>query len=160
VVTGIASFVGGACNAHTTFEVVDASDSSLGADVPVCPAFPCITAGYATLQLACGPSDLTSVTLSGSCATGDSSAASYVGGSEDKFLAIGSTTPGVCNVELVFATGFTFSTDITFASMADPVPPGCGSCPSYVGPTQGLFEVDNPPATCTDAGVAEASGNG
>ena len=56
-------------------------------------------------------------------------------------------------MQLTFATGFTYSTDVTFALQPDPGPPGCPSCPPYLGPTPSTFTVDNPAATCTDAGV-------
>lgn len=147
------------CSVERVFEVTDASDASVGADVPDCP-ITCIGAGGATFRLACGPSDLTSVALSGPCATGDANPANYIWGHDDELLEFSSPSPGVCHVELTFATGFTYSTDITFATMADPTLPGCPPCPPYVAPTQGVFDVGNPDTTCTDAGVADAADEG
>jgi hypothetical protein len=146
----IAGVVG--CEAPAVVDARPASDAALGGDVPVCP-IACIGAGVASLELACGPSDLASVTLSGSCAEGDSSQGSYATSGDDVWIGNADETPGVCHVELTFATGFTYSTDITFATMPDTQPPGCSPCPDYVGPTQSSFMVDNP---CADAGVADA----
>jgi hypothetical protein len=60
---------------------------------------------------------------------------------------------GVCHVELNFATGFTYSTDVTFTSMTSV---NCGTTAVYVGPTQVVFDVDNPSDTCGDAGASDA----
>jgi hypothetical protein len=71
------------------------------------------------------PADLTAVTLSGPCATNDAGASAlndYLS-SSGAFVWFGSPTPGVCHVELTFATGFTYSTDVEFASMTHPQQP-------------------------------------
>jgi hypothetical protein len=65
-----------------------------------------------------------------------------------------SMTGGVCHIALTFATGFAYSTDVTFNYW--PPPPGNASgCtgPWGVAPTQAIFVVDNPPGTCGDAGL-------
>jgi hypothetical protein len=69
------------------------------------------------------------------------------------FVLVASTGPGTCHVQLTFATGFTYSTDVTFALQPDLGPLGCPSCPPYLGPIPSTFIVDNPAATCTDASV-------
>lgn len=80
----------------------------------------------------------------------DASLAAYV---DRGVVFVDSTGPGVCHVTLTFATGFTFATDVTFATRPGGV---CGgpkcACPDYVGPTAGPFAVQNPSATCVDAG--------
>ena len=89
-------------------------------------------------------------------------------------------SPGVCHVKLTFATGFTYSTDVTFASQSGGV---CGGpqckCGDILAPTPGPggftvpVTVNNPSDTClaaagedagadvsveaTDTGDAEAS---
>jgi hypothetical protein len=45
---------------------------------------------------------------------------------------------------------FFFATDVTFTSQTEDTG-NCPPCPSYVGPTQGLIEVDNPPSPCVEA---------
>jgi hypothetical protein len=88
------------------------------------------------------------VALSGSCSNGDSSPSGYLFGSEGASLAITSSAPGDCHVALTFATGFTYSTDITFVSQTELQTSGCPACPSYTAPTQAKFSVANPSATC------------
>jgi hypothetical protein len=70
-------------------------------------------------------------------------------------------SPGVCHVELIFATGFTHRVDVTFG-----LRPGgrCGGpqckCADYLAPTSGPVTVNNPSDTCVaipDAGDAEAT---
>jgi len=116
-----------------------------------CPANSCSAGVSPIFNMSCGPTDLTSVTLSGPCATGDASPSNYVWGYHGMFLGIESSQPGVCHVELTFATGFTYSTDVTFALQPDPTRPGCAPCPAFVGPTQGRFMVNNPSTTCVAA---------
>jgi hypothetical protein len=110
----------------------------------------------AIFNLSCGPTDLTSVALSGPCSTGDASPSNYLFGAVSKSLAFDSPSPGRCHVFLTFATGFTYSTDVTFTSQTDTVPPGC-HVSSYTAPTQQTFTVNNPGGTCVvhnaDAGV-------
>ena len=97
----------------------------------------------ATFVLSCSTTDLTSVAVSGPCASG------HAGTS----LEIESPSPGVCHVALTFATGFVYSADVTFVSQTDPEPAGCATCPPYITATQRTFMVDNPPATCIAAGT-------
>jgi hypothetical protein len=122
-----------------------------------CPAF-CETTGHATFDLNCGPTDLTSVTLSGPCATGDANPANYVGGRDHEFVSISSPSPGVCHVELKFATGFVYSADVMFDEETVAGPPGCPSCPPFVGAEGAVFPVDNPYSTCVDAGKDAPAG--
>ncbi len=65
------------------------------------------------------------------------------------YVAVPSPGPGVCDVELTFATGFTYSAEVTFASMTCTT-----ACGSFIGPTAGPFMVNNPGDTCValDAG--------
>jgi hypothetical protein len=101
----------------------------------------------ALVWLSCGATDLTDVSVSGPCATGDA-------GPSNEAVAQGvnvsSPSPGVCHVELTFATGFTYATDVTFQSMTRV---NCGTTEAYIGPTQGVFDVNNPSTTCVDAGL-------
>jgi hypothetical protein len=110
---------------------------------------------WARLDL-CNASDLVTVALSGPCATGDASPANYVRPQAPESVVIGSASAGVCHVELVFGSGFTYSTDITFVlqtpGSADPSCPPCGP---YTQPTVSVYVVDNPGAACVDAGVSK-----
>ena len=106
----------------------------------------CISSTSVTFNLSCGPTDLTSVVLSGPCSTLDAGPGNYLVGSTGRSLEFTSPSPGLCHVVLTFATGFTYSSDVTFASRS------AGCCPSYIAPTQPTFTVDNPSATCADAG--------
>jgi hypothetical protein len=113
----------------------------------------CPGSGLAILNLSCGPTDLTSVTLTGPCATTDAgpadpNPAKYVFGATSQALAISSPNPGTCHVVLSFASGFSYSTDVLFTSQTSEG----GCCPAYVAPTQPTFSVNNPSQTCTDAG--------
>jgi hypothetical protein len=109
----------------------------------------------AIFDLSCGPTDLTSVVISGPCATGDASLSNHVSGSESQYVSLSSPSPGVCHVELTFATGFTYSADVTFVSESVVGP--C-ACPSSTAPTQNTFMVNNPSTTCVDAGVDAGEG--
>jgi hypothetical protein len=100
--------------------------------------------------------DLTGVTLSGPCAMGDGALGNYTLGPpfETPCISVGSPSPGVCHVELNFATGFTYSTNVTFTSQTLEVPRGCPACPPFIGPT-GLpsdpISVNNPSMTCVSS---------
>jgi hypothetical protein len=117
--------------------------------MPICPAV-CIEAAYATFNLSCSPNDLVSVVATGPCAMPDASLSYYTGTASQWFVAVGSTVPGDCHVELAFAPGFVYAADVSF-SWQSPDDPSCG-CPSYIGPNAGSFQVDNPRWTCVDAG--------
>jgi hypothetical protein len=54
-------------------------------------------------------------------------------------LAIHSPTAGACQVTLVFASGFTYSTSVSFASNAGASSAGCAACPAFVTPTPCRF---------------------
>jgi hypothetical protein len=105
----------------------------------------------AILDLSCGPTDLTNVALSGPCSTGDAGGLDSVFGPKMNSIAIASPSPGDCHVVLTFATGFTFSTDLTFVSRTFTDPPGCGT-QVYAAPTESTVMVNNPSDTCVDAG--------
>jgi hypothetical protein len=98
--------------------------------------------------LSCSPSDLTSVAATGPCLSADASP-HPVG----DWLNITSPSPGTCRVTLMFATGFTYSADVTFVSQTDPEPLGCGVCAPYIAAIQSTFEVNNPSTTCIEAGA-------
>jgi len=119
---------------------------------PACPGF-CTEDQPAIFIPSCSPSDLTSVTATGPCSFGDASASNDLLDAAGTSIQIGSPTPGVCHIVLTFATGFTYSADVTFVSQADQEPAGCTVCSAYVAPTQRTFVVDNPPATCIEAGT-------
>jgi hypothetical protein len=114
-------------------------------DCPPC----CTTGASATFLLSCGTPNLTSVVATGPCATPDASASHYKAapaGAYESILSVESATPGDCHIELTFATGFTYSADVTFTQHGGP------ECKwSYVGPTSGPFTVNNPSDTCVDA---------
>jgi hypothetical protein len=111
--------------------------------------FGCLVNGpqYATFNLSC-PNDLTSIVVTGSCANPDGGAGWYVG--KDGTVSVSSPSPGVCHIELIFATGFTYSTDVMFNSQE-------GECASSNVPILGPFTVNNPSDTCValDAGGDE-----
>jgi hypothetical protein len=102
----------------------------------------CHAALGAIFNFACSPSDLTSVAVSGPCSLIDASVWQRAGAKS--FDVESPPSPGVCHVELTFATGFTYSADVTFTWQSG----GCSGCPSTIGPTQGEFTVNNPRDTC------------
>lgn len=115
-----------------------------------CPAL-CLANKPAVFQLSCGPTDLLNVALSGVCSVGDAGPSSYLFGPASMSLAIHSSNAGNCHVSLTFATGFSYSADVTFTLQTDTTYPDCHGC-SYTVPTQQTFIVDNPSGTCMDAG--------
>lgn len=121
---------------------------SVGASCAPCTAAEgCVTGASVSLELSCGPSDLSRVQLTGSCASAASNAGPY--GADSKWVGFTSYEAGACHFTLDFASGFTYSGDVTFTEAN----PGCG-CPSYLAPSQGTFVVSNPNSTCpADAGV-------
>jgi len=70
-------------------------------------------------MLTCGPTDLTSVSVSGPCAVADSSVSTFLPNPASTSLQIGSPTAGVCHVSLTFATGFTYSADAPESAAPD-----------------------------------------
>lgn len=115
----------------------------------------CAGPGFVELDLACSPSDLVGVNVSGPCIAPDAGPSGYFSGSERSALYIDSLQAGTCHVQLLFATGYSYSVDVQFTSQANDVPAGC-PCSTTIQPTQQTFDVDNPAATCQDAG-ADAS---
>jgi hypothetical protein len=108
----------------------------------VCPDADCPgPGGVATFQLSCSPNDLVSVVASGQCSTPDAGLP-WAGAGTELYVAVPGLGPGVCHVEMTFATGFTYSMDVMFTSKST-----CGGC-SYLT-TSGPFMVNNPPTTCT-----------
>lgn len=101
--------------------------------------------------LACSPSDLAAVNVTGPCITGDAGPASYFTGDERSVLYVSSAQAGTCKVQLVFASGYTYSADVQFTQESNNVPAGC-ACATSVVPTQQTFHVTNPASTCQDAG--------
>jgi len=112
----------------------------------------------ATLDLACAPTDLASVVLTGSCASNKTDPGLYVGGSPpNEYVTVPTPTssPGLCHVELQFANGYMFSTDIQFSSKNF----GDQQCPdnAIVASPQTVM-VNNPSATCVDGGGEAGAG--
>jgi hypothetical protein len=108
----------------------------------------CVEGALATFNLSCSPNDLVSVLASGPCAMPDAGLAWYTGVGSEWSVGVGSPSPGECHVVLTFATGFTYSADVTFTSQTAE---SCKGCPPYIGPTSGPFTVNNPATTCLDA---------
>jgi hypothetical protein len=109
-----------------------------------------------TFDLACAPSDLTTVKVSGPCSSSNMSTdpAAYEGNGEagPAKLEVGSEVAGLCHVDLTFASGFVYSTDVTFTGTSD----GCST--GYITPTQSVFAVNSPGSTCSDGGSAAGAG--
>jgi hypothetical protein len=116
----------------------------------------CATDAYVSLELSCGPSDLTAVQLTGPCpAVGDGGVGEYVNGNMHRLVSFGATSPGTCHVTLVFATGYTFAADVTFSSTN----PGCPGCAPVLTPSPPWIMVNNPSDTCVlDSGVDADAG--
>ena len=123
-----------------------------GEEAGACPNFNGCAAyetPYATFNLSCNTrSELLAVSLDGPCNVDkETYAVQY---------AVGSPSPGVCQFGLIFANGFTYGKELTFASQTPAVPPGCPACPPFIGPT-GLssnpIAVENPDTTCWEAGA-------
>jgi hypothetical protein len=108
------------------------------------------------LVLACSPSDLVGVKVTGPCIAADAGPAGYFTGSERSVLYVNSVQAGTCTVQLVFATGYTYSTEVQFAQQSNNVPAGC-ACATSIEPTQQTFHVENPASTCQDAGTDAAA---
>jgi len=110
----------------------------------------------ATFDLACAPSDLTAVKVSGPCSSSNMSTDPAVyernGEAGPGKLEVGSQVAGLCHVDLTFASGFVYSTDVTFTGTSD----GCGT--GFITPTQSVFAVNSPGSACADAGSAAGAG--
>ncbi len=65
----------------------------------------CTVAALATFNLSCNPNDLTGVVASGPCSIPDAGLAWYTGVGSEQSVGVSSKGPGVCHVELTFATG-------------------------------------------------------
>jgi hypothetical protein len=132
----------------TQVTVSDAGNSTNDGDEP-CALLPDLPT-QALLYLTCEPNDLTTVDVSGPCASSD---ASFVTMPLENGVYVASPSPGVCHVALTFGNGFMYSTDITFTAQ---VRVNCGTTAPYVGPTQTVFYVDNPSTTCGTGGADAA----
>jgi hypothetical protein len=92
----------------------------------------------ATLNLSCATNDLQSVVATGPCTIPDTNVLSQSTGwaANNGKVLVQVQGPGACQIEPTFATGFKYSTTVTFASQ-----PGgtCGgpqcTCPDYLAPT-------------------------
>jgi hypothetical protein len=127
---------------------VDASDdASFSADVnTACLSF-CPPTNPAKLNLSC-PSVVTSIVATGSC-TATRCLAKDGGLCAQTQVTVAPTQVGVCHVDLTLADGFQYSTDVTFVQTTSE-----SICPcTSIGPTQGMFTVNNPSTTCVDAGL-------
>ena len=134
---GVLVALGVGCSAaHSGFHTSDAGEEG-GACVPL----DYCTNGevtFANIALNCdGVPDVTSVVFTGPV-TGDANPANYSGyalaipsGGRVLFQSL---SPGLCHVELNVASGFIYSTDVTFTTQTRPVPKGCPACPPFVGP--------------------------
>ncbi len=124
--------------------LIGCGSSDLGCTVS-CPTL----FSAATFILSCGATDMTNVAVSGPCASGDAALPYSLDSFNPQNLYVGSLSTGICHVELTFATGFTYSTDVTFTSSTQ----SGGCCPgTHVTPTVNAFMVNNPSTTCVDAG--------
>lgn len=118
-----------------------------------CPGV-CRGSPNVVLDLSCGGTDLTSVILSGACNNGDASAPDiYLGGPQQQYVVLPSDDVGDCHVELVFANGFRFTTEVHFTMQTDNSDPQC-PC-GYVQADQQTIAVNNPSSTCVDASPPE-----
>jgi len=117
----------------------------------------CIEGMTATLDLTCGPSNLSEVRLTGVCSSSsDVSASHYVFGNPPSHVWVASDQPGACHVELLFQTGFVFVTDIQFVASTEG---SCSGCNPYPRPVPSEISVDNPPSTCVTVGDASVQGD-
>jgi hypothetical protein len=108
----------------------------------------CITGAGVTLEFSCGPTDLIRVQLTGACASAQTDGGVF--GADGKWFGFGSEEAGVCTFTAQFASGYTYSGQVTFAEQT----PGCG-CPSYLAPSPATIVVPNPSSTCLVDGGSE-----
>jgi hypothetical protein len=105
------------------------------------------------LDLGCGGADLTSVILTGACNDGDAtSPALYMAGPTQSGLTVQPVTAGTCHIQLVFGSGYTFSTDVQFTIKNDGS--GC-PCSQYLQPSVETIGVHDPGSTCASADAGE-----
>lgn len=124
----------------------------IGCSTASCGA--CIEGMSATLNLACGPANISEVRLTGVCASRDDASAShYVSANDPTHVYVTSSEPGACHVELLFGSGFVFDTDIQFAPSTEG---SCSGCNPYPRPQPTSVDVANPPNTCVTVGDASA----
>ena len=104
----------------------------------------CVEYEGANFKLSCSPNDLVSVVATGPCANPEAGVSWYTGTGTEWYVVVPASTAGSCHIVLTFATGFTYSQDVTFGV----VPRDSCGCPSYIAPTSGPFTVNNPADTC------------
>lgn len=114
----------------------------------------------AVFELACSQNNLVSVEATGPCSMPGKPLSFYTGTATKGVVNVGSPTPGTCHVTLTFATGFTWSSDLTFGTINDSEP-GCARCPDFVGPTSNSngSKVNNPPDTCVPLDAGDDASN-
>jgi hypothetical protein len=116
----------------------------------------CNSAEPALFQFSCSPNDLTSVVATGPCSMPEAGTPlGFTAPVPPTDVGVFSGGPGTCHVQLTFASGFTYSTDVAFTAQMQ----FC-ACPTAFVPTSGPFMVDNPAGTCIagpDAGGADGS---
>jgi hypothetical protein len=127
---------------------VAASPPFVAACQPCTGAEGCITGAGVTLNLSCGPTDLTGLHLTGACASAQTDGGAY--GANDQWVGFGSEEAGACHYTLDFASGYSYSGDVMFTEQS----PGCG-CPSYLAPSPATIDVPNPSSTCLKDSGAE-----
>ncbi len=123
----------------------------------------CAESVGARFVLSCRPAEPPQVMASGACSGADATASESLANPVGSWVQIAgdsvnvfSPAAGACSVMLTFATGFTYSQDVTFTSESTPLPPGC-ECWQHTVPATASFAVDNPPETCADADAGDAS---
>ncbi len=111
----------------------------------------------AFFNFSCGSDDLKSLVATGPCAP-DGGLSAYVG---NGFATVQAQSPGVCRIELTFATGFTYSADVIFTLHPGGV---CGgpqcTCADYLMPASGPFTVNNSSDACVATPDASTDGEG
>jgi|HubBroStandDraft_2_1064218.scaffolds.fasta_scaffold170996_1 hypothetical protein len=129
--------------------LLDSSGDELSDCFTVCPAH------SATLSFSC-LSVVTSLQATGPCFANECAPKGDASCAQTQVTVV-STGPGACHVALTLEGGFAYSADVTFAVTA-----ASGCCPAGVAPTQSVFNVGIPTASCAspqaDAGDAVDSG--
>jgi hypothetical protein len=129
--------------------VLDSSGDELSDCFTVCPGH------SATLLFSC-LAVVTSLQETGPCLANECTPKGDAACAQSQVIVV-STGAGACHVALILQGSFAYSADVTFAATA---PSGC--CPAGVAPTQSVFDVGIPTASCAsppaDAGDAVDSG--
>lgn len=120
-----------------------------------CPGS-CIESEGANFRLSCSPNDLVSVVATGPCTNPEAGVSWYTGTGSQLYVVVPSTAAGTCHIVLTFASGFTYSQDVTFQV----VPRDSCGCPPYIAPTSGPYVVNNPRSTCVAPPPSADAGEG